>query len=195
MARQNNGSAPITSFSATWTVPFKPPHPNEGQILFLFNAMEPSTGDSILQPVLQYGISAAGGGPYWAIANWYGVGNLFFHTTLQRVNSGQILTGEMKLAGISSDGHSYTSLFRGIGDRLTVTGAKQLQWATETFEVYNLQTTSELPLFWTLFWNIQLKTAAGYPNAVWSAVSSPTDGVTTKVLWQGSNGGIVQIIY
>ena len=33
--------------------------------------MEPADTSAVLQPVLQWGVSAAGGGNYWAIASWY----------------------------------------------------------------------------------------------------------------------------
>ena len=42
------------------------------QTIFLFNGIQ-NTGANfgILQPVLQYGSSAAGGGAFWSIASWY----------------------------------------------------------------------------------------------------------------------------
>ncbi|MGO8791235.1 MAG: hypothetical protein ACLQVL_28155 [Terriglobia bacterium] len=55
---------------ATWTVPPGPPT-NVGQTIFFFPGMEDKNDVvSILQPVLQWGSSSAGGGNYWAIASW-----------------------------------------------------------------------------------------------------------------------------
>jgi hypothetical protein len=51
-----------------WTVPSNPA--TNGGTIFFFNGIEPSVQTYILQPVLQYGSSAAGGGNYWAIASW-----------------------------------------------------------------------------------------------------------------------------
>lgn len=61
-------STPISYFNTNWTVP-PAPATVSGQVLFLFNGLQNSS--YILQPVLQWGVSAAGGGDYWAIANWY----------------------------------------------------------------------------------------------------------------------------
>lgn len=53
--------------SGEWYVPSNP-SVNGGETIFLFNGIAPTAQDWILQPVLQYGVSAAGGGNYWAIA-------------------------------------------------------------------------------------------------------------------------------
>ena len=56
--------------SATWTVPPAPPTA-QGQTLFFFPGFEDySDVISIVQPVLQFGPSAAGGGNFWAVASW-----------------------------------------------------------------------------------------------------------------------------
>jgi hypothetical protein len=79
----DSGGASISSFATTWVVP-PAPSTNSGQTIFLFNGIQ-NTGANfgILQPVLQWGISAAGGGSYWAIANWYVTsGGQAFYSTL-----------------------------------------------------------------------------------------------------------------
>ena len=54
----------------TWAVPPDPGSYN-GQTVFLFPGFEDYNDvKSILQPVLQYGPSAAGGGEYWSVAAW-----------------------------------------------------------------------------------------------------------------------------
>jgi len=56
--------------SATWTTPPQPTGHN-GQTLFFFPGFEDIDDTvSILQPVLQWGPSAAGGGNNWAAASW-----------------------------------------------------------------------------------------------------------------------------
>ncbi|KAF8318706.1 hypothetical protein DL93DRAFT_2075591 [Clavulina sp. PMI_390] len=193
----NTGASPINYFDTTWTVPNLPFRPNDGQVLFLFNSIEPNTYDAILQPVLQYGVSAAGGGAYWAVANWYGYNNKYYHTAPIRVNPGRVLQGIMLLTGTGSQGfgYNYWSYFNGIGGKMIVYGSKQLRWATETLEVYNLKSTSDFPPWWTVFSNIHLRTTAGYPSTWWGTVSSAIDGVHTYVLRQGSNGASVEIVY
>src|SRR5271170_5945542 len=70
----NNTGDPICSFDTTWTVP-PAPTTNNGQTIFLFNSIEPGTYNAILQPVLQWGPSYAGGGAFWTVASWYLVGS------------------------------------------------------------------------------------------------------------------------
>ena len=67
---RNGGSNPIIYFSTKWVVP-PAPSASDGQTVFLFNGLQPDNGAHILQPVLQWGPSAAGGGNYWSITNWY----------------------------------------------------------------------------------------------------------------------------
>ena len=71
----------------------------------------------ILQPVLQWGNSPAGGGSFWAITNWF-VGSpetgIALHGPLVQVNSGDILQGIMTLQGQSGNKFSYRSSFNGV---------------------------------------------------------------------------------
>src|SRR5215831_4155454 len=108
----DSGGTPITSFSTTWLVP-QPPSTTSGQTIFLFNGIQ-NTGSNfgILQPVLQWGTSAAGGGNYWAVASWYVTsGGQAFHTTLVPVNAGSTLVGVMTQTAVSSGQYSYSSTF------------------------------------------------------------------------------------
>ncbi|KAJ7191320.1 hypothetical protein GGX14DRAFT_600785 [Mycena pura] len=79
--------APVGSFAATY----------RGQTVFLFNAIEPATSSTIVQPVLQYGPSNAGGGGYWTVANWYVFNGNAFFTSPVRVSVGQTLHGKIQL--------------------------------------------------------------------------------------------------
>jgi hypothetical protein len=96
----NTTGQPITNLRTIWKVP-PAPTTQSGQIIFLFNGIDPTNpSDGILQPVLQWGISAAGGGPYWAVASWYvGGDGHAFHTTPIRVNTGDTVVGVMKATG------------------------------------------------------------------------------------------------
>jgi hypothetical protein len=68
----NNGTGKsITSFKTRWVVP-PAPVSNDGQLIYLFNGIQNyGYNYGILQPVLQWGASPAGGGSYWAVASWY----------------------------------------------------------------------------------------------------------------------------
>jgi hypothetical protein len=70
---RNGGTQPIIYFSTKWVVP-PVPASDDGQVIYLFNGMQPDSGAHILQPVLQWGPSSAGGGNYWSITNWYADG-------------------------------------------------------------------------------------------------------------------------
>jgi hypothetical protein len=54
-----NEGSPISSFTTTWDVP-PVPETDNGQTVFLFNSIEPDSGDAILQPVLQVRASPGG---------------------------------------------------------------------------------------------------------------------------------------
>jgi hypothetical protein len=57
-----------TYILSTWTVP---PAPHDTSALeYYFNGVETSNGDTILQPVLQWGNNGLFGGEYWVVANW-----------------------------------------------------------------------------------------------------------------------------
>ena len=77
----------------TWPVP-PDPASYTGQTVFLFPGFEDYKDVvSILQPVLQYGPSAAGGGEYWSVAAWNCCpGGTADHSTLIGANKGTIGT-------------------------------------------------------------------------------------------------------
>lgn len=107
-------SAGYNFFSGLWNefgdfpVP-NAPSSNDGQTLFLWLGLAPADGSTVIQPVLQWGSSAAGGGAFWAMANWYidSSGNAFFSTP-QQVNAGDHIAFTVILnfgnAGCNADG-------------------------------------------------------------------------------------------
>jgi len=82
-----------------------PPAPvvQNGQTLFYFGSFQSSQGNGdILQPVLQWGHSAAGGGNYWAVASWqvynfYGGVVEAYVTALMKVAPGNTIAGSIDL--------------------------------------------------------------------------------------------------
>jgi len=85
--------------SATWPVP-APPTIFQGQSLFFFPGFQDINNSlSIVQPVLQYGQSAAGGGKFWGIASWNCCqSGVVWHSGLKKVNSGDTIFGSIKSA-------------------------------------------------------------------------------------------------
>lgn len=193
----NTLSSPISSFKTTWDVPKEPGTKTDGQTIFLFNSIEPANGDAILQPVLQWGPSAAGGGTYWAVATWYLVGSDVYHTTPVKVSVGKELHGRILLKSSSGSKYDYQAEFTNIDDTsLKATGSAELVWATETLEVYGMKKKSDYPDSKTVFEDIALETKSdSSPSVKWSAVSDSDDGVTATINTQGSKSAKVTINY
>jgi hypothetical protein len=131
-----------------WTVPSAPSE--NGATIFLFNGLEPSSQSWIMQPVLQYGGSAAGGGNYWAIASWL-VGSSAYHSPLENVNAGDFLFGYTEMTGTSGSDLDYKiegqDLTTGAYSWLTVnTWGLQWTWAYNgVLEAYNVTSCAEFP--------------------------------------------------
>jgi len=162
----------------------------------LFNSIEPASFNAILQPVLQYGPSAAGGGAYWTVASWYVVGRQAYYTRLVRVAVGQSLQGVITLTSTSGGKYNYVSSFSNVGGTtLTLSNSAQLVWATETLESYNVATGSDYPQGSTVFSAINIRTVAGTPSVQWNTVSDSADGLITTVGVQGATNAKVTIKY
>lgn len=80
--------------AATWTVP---PQPGtiDNQTLFFFPGLEDINDvQSIVQPVLQFGQSAAGGGNHWAMASWNCcMQGTAWYSPLKKVSPGDTILG------------------------------------------------------------------------------------------------------
>ncbi|KAJ7683854.1 hypothetical protein B0H17DRAFT_1137478 [Mycena rosella] len=188
-----NTGAPIGSFKASWTVPPMPAS-QHGQTLFLFNSIEPATGDAIMQP---YGGSAAGGGQFWSVATWYLYMDQTFFTTPVQVSVGQTLDGIVELVGTSGSTFTYNSQFTNIGGTsLTIAGSEQLAWATITLEAYAVTTASDYPTGSTVFSGTNLELSSGvFPSVSWSTQSDPADGLSTTINVEGSTSATITIKY
>ena len=176
----NNGTGtPLSTFKTMWQVPPPPSAQGSGEVVFLFNGIQNNGANfGILQPVLQWGVSAAGGGPYWSVASWYVTsGGQAFHTNLVRVNPDDTLIGVMTLTGQSSSSFSYTSQFQGInGTLLPVQNIAELQWCNETLEAYGINSCGNYPdTPMTEFTEIYIRTGAKVPPLNWTPVNRVTD--------------------
>ncbi|KAJ7264089.1 hypothetical protein B0H12DRAFT_273745 [Mycena haematopus] len=191
-----NNDAPIGSFGTTWNVPPTPPA-NTGQTLFLFNSIEPASFDGIMQPVLQWGGSAAGGGAFWAVASWYLYPGGTFFTSPVSVSPGQSIHGGIQLIGGSGNTYNYLSSFDGLdGTALEVIGGEELVWATITLEAYGVTGSNSYPAGSTVFSGTALELDNGeFPNIIWDTVSDYGDGITTTVNVEGSTAAVITITY
>ncbi len=169
----NTTAQPFSFFSTVWTVP-PGPATQSGQTIFLFNALIDSAQNDILQPVLQWGPSQAGGGNSWVVACWYidSSGNAFYHDPVP-VNEGDTLVGVMSLTGQSGGAFNYNCFFQGIDNtELVINNISELVVATETLECYGIQQCSDYPnTSFTAMAGIDIKVAApGTPAAPGSAL-------------------------
>jgi hypothetical protein len=189
----------ITYFSTDWIVP-PAPSTSSGQTIFLFNGIQ-NTGANfgILQPVLQWGSSAAGGGAYWSIASWYVTsGGQAFHTNLVRVNAGTKLQGVMTQTGASGAQYNYSSTFHGIANTtLPVNNIALLHWANETLECYGLTKCSDLPAAaYTAMDEIEIRLASTHPALKWTSVNAITNcGQHTVIASNANPHGKVELYY
>lgn len=102
---------PITNFNVSWTVP-NAPTASDGQLIYLWNGLIDATGETVMQPVLQWGVGHDGGGPNWYVACWYVWSNGAAYTTPLIVAPGTPLTGDIQELGTSADGsYSYSLSF------------------------------------------------------------------------------------
>ena len=157
------------------------------QLLYLFSGMEPADGQTILQPVLQwgdYGPDEDGvhrTGQFWTVASWMvgGPTNSATHTTHIRVSSGDVLIGVITLMSQTRAGFVYSCEFEGLaGSKLQTPVMQELVWCAETLEAYELEgrhivpydldSGSEYPAAEAIaFRNIKVVTGATGPSAGW----------------------------
>jgi hypothetical protein len=195
----DSGAQSLTYFLTEWTVP-PAPATSSGQIVFLFNGIQ-NTGANygILQPVLQWGVSAAGGGAYWAVASWYVTsGGQAFHSNLVQVQTGTKLKGIMTQTGASGGHYNYSSTFQGIANTtLPVNNIALLHWANETLECYGLTKCSDFPATAdTAMGDIDIEIGKKHPKLKWTPVNAATScGQHTKVVSNSNPNGKVDLYY
>jgi hypothetical protein len=133
-------------FRTSWQVP--PPPPTTGsQTVFIFNGLLDAARGSILQPVLQWGESEAGGAAFWTISCWYvSRSGQASYRDLVPVMEGDRLVGTIELTGSSGNRFSYRCSFEGFDSlTLAVSSAPELVIATETLEAYRISTCTDYP--------------------------------------------------
>jgi hypothetical protein len=196
----NNGTGrPITSFEATWRIP-RPPQSISNQTIFLFSGIQNyGYNFGILQPVLQWGISAAGGGPFWSVASWYVASNgEAFHTPLSRVQSRNILVGVMTRVPQEADNFDYGCEFVGVANtKLQIKNIAELLWCNFALEAYSMNDCSNYPSDnRTSFSLITILTKRSLPALEWTPAAGVTDcGEHVSVVSDANPGGRVDIYY
>jgi len=161
----DQGTGPtINSYNGSWTVPAMPADQGT-QTLFLFTGLQDNFGldresdipavTNIIQPVLQFGPSEAGGGTYWALASWYVDSNSnAYYSALTQTQTGHGIQGNMMrnanrvwvIQSIDTNTNQMTTL--NIATNTTE------PWAFVTLEVYTVSSCNEYPTGSVTFSNL-----------------------------------------
>jgi hypothetical protein len=171
----------VTALLGVWPVP---PAPQEqAQTLFTFTGLQnidwvppqpqPDQPFDIIQPVLQYGYSAAGGGDYWTIASWYvTLTNDVLYSELERVSEGDVIFGNMTWVADST--WFIDSVNQANNKHSSLTVHRQLlktqPWTYVTLEVYDVDTCLQYPPEGTQlpYTKLQLFVGGAEQQADWS---------------------------
>lgn len=192
----------IHSFSTSWRVPSSP-SVNSNQLIYIFNGLFSFGSDiGILQPVLQWGKSPAGGGDYWAICNWFVIDNThYFHDSPIKVDSGTELQGILELISQNSDTtYNYSSSFVGYNNsELKVNNISQLIFPYEALEAYRITNCSDYPADEKVVMSkinliIENALTPGWLNYAWSEPSDDC-GQHVEIINHSSSNGSVDIYF
>lgn len=195
---QNSAQDPISQIATDWTVP-DPPTVDTGQTIFLFNALQNASRTNLLQPVLQWGKSQAGGGSFWSISNWYiDTSGHVYHSGSVPMLPGQVLTGIISLGQETSGLFSYVVSFDGYSTLdLNVAGIEALMYASETLEAYQIGDRNDYPAAdFTAMSKIAVAVGGMSPTLNWSIQNNSSNwGEQTVVVSSANPGGQVNIVY
>jgi hypothetical protein len=197
----NNTGSAITNFTTNWVVP-SVPSKQSSQTIFLFNGLQDGTTSTsyIIQPVLQWGPSAAGGGKYWAVTNWYVSSSAAYYGSLVTVSAGASLKGILKETAVSGSNYSYNSSFSGYSSAssLQINNVPQAYWAAETLESYGVATpsTEYPPNSYVALDSIVMQQGTAYAPLSWSTAQA-TSGAAQKavVVSNSASDGQVDIYF
>lgn len=194
----------INAFYGYWTVP-NAPSSYTSQLIYLFNALEPTDGSFILQPVLHYGVSPAGGGNRWSMAAWYVLSdNTYTVSTLADApGAGTWVLGDMYPSTTCPSSGACTWVVAiwagGVGRTITVTPGAKVRWAfASALEEYNLTNCNQQPgSTSTTFFDNHLQvpgpSTSDYnditSSVTWSdwAMSNPDPDCDTTASWNTGN--------
>jgi hypothetical protein len=195
-----NTGTPISYFNTNWVVPSAPTN-KANQTIFLFNGMQDGTTSSsyIIQPVLQWGPSAAGGGKYWAVTNWYVSSSQAFYGSLASVSTGTALQGILQQTAVSGSNYSYKSSFAGYpaSTSLQVNNVPQSFWAAETMEAYGITSpaTQYPPNSAIAMSSIQILKGSNNASINWTTAHAKGATQRASVVSDSSPGGEVDISF
>jgi len=167
-----SNTTPVNFFTGLWTVPSVPSDISQ-QTLFFWNGVEDIGNTEVIQPVLQFGTSAAGGGSYWAIASWY-VGPSVFFSDVVQVSTGDVINGTM-VDNVSTGTWAVNAVDLKTNKNSTLFYKHPKpteQYAYCVLEAYNINDCTEYPVKQTsvVFSKLAVSTQKGPITPVWQAL-------------------------
>ncbi|GEM_PF-5803288 len=195
---QGDNPRPVTHYSVSYVVP-SPPKLKSDQLIYLFSGMQnPDSVGVIVQPVLQWGVSPAGGGRYWAICNWCVTNTeVFFHDSLIKVNSGARLRGVIESTQVTESSYNYVSTFKDYPSELQINNLPLLNELYIALETYSITSCDEFPYDEKIrFTDIEVLTDDLYPKLSWFTDSkNPLCKQTTMIVNGNSYSGQIDIYF
>ncbi|PPQ89025.1 hypothetical protein CVT25_003946 [Psilocybe cyanescens] len=173
----------ILSFISEWPLP-PLPQVNSGQLLMYFAALAPPTVDALIQPTLQYGVSAAGGGPFWGIASWFITEDQAYVTNLTQLTPGSetlqfFVVNEDEFLGTPGT-HVWSAGFQTSAAELEVQTTEVFNVAIVALEITNAITLGNLPNTPTPISGISIleTNRDSFSPIPWSLSNDTADGIT-----------------
>jgi len=194
----NENNATFTSFLGNFNVPKDPPKWDGYGILYMFTGLQndnwipyPGNGSSppafeIIQPVLQYGETPAGGGNFWAMASWYVTvdENVLFSYPFP-VNAGDNIFGNMTRLNDTAWYIGSTDVTSQQSASVTVDDPRLVNnpWAYCTLEVYSItDCASDFPSSPLKFTDMTLTNLKGQQvKPTWGLFNNGVDHCGAKV--------------
>lgn len=135
----------ITSLYGKWTVPPAPQKKSQAT-LFWWNGIEPADNSAVLQPVLQWGESAAGGGEYWALASWFvSSSHGTIVSNLDNVDTGDVIEGNCTLLQNGTWVITGSVAAKNINTAFSYTPEEDYVYAYEVLEAYDIAECTDYP--------------------------------------------------
>ncbi|KAJ3425366.1 hypothetical protein M0812_27804 [Anaeramoeba flamelloides] len=181
---KNPSGETFDAFTGTMSVPQNPAS-FWGGIVYLFPGLQnydwiptedgpnPPSGFDIIQPVLQYGSTPAGGGDYWALASWYvTVDSGYIVSDLIRVNAMDVIQCNMTFVDKSNDEwfiNGYVQESDQTNIHVSKARLNTQPWAYLALEMYNIDGCDNYPTSDVIFTQNVLKAQGKTITPTWEA--------------------------
>lgn len=166
------------------------------QTIFLFIGIQ--NANYILQPVLQWGESVAGGGPFWTISNWYadGAHGATSFKPLVRVSPGDLLQASILMNGQANNSYTYVAAFSGFPDiDLKTDAIQELTWVNTALEAYKVTGCGSYPAVGlTSITDLQIETKTGTVSPDWR-LHTPVAECGQHSVLPGTDGRKIDLYY